>query len=143
MEPGFELDHIGIAVKNLEESFKFYKLMGWSSLKTETVESEKVKVGFIEFNNQVNIELLEATSDESPVAKFIAKRGAGIHHICFRVKNIREVMKTLKSSGVQLINAEPKMGAHNCLVAFIHPKSTGGVLIELSEKQNSEKQRDR
>ncbi len=130
----FELDHIGVAVKSLESGFKFYQALGFTKMETETVESEKVTVGFLKLNNSSSIELLEPTSEDSPVHKFIAKRGEGIHHICLRVKGIKQVMDRLKSKGVQLINDEPKIGAHNCMVAFVHPKSTGGILLELSEK---------
>lgn len=133
----FSMDHIGVAVKSLESGFKFYQALGYSEMETEEVPSEKVKVGFLPLANGCDIELLEPTSEDSPIAKFIAKRGEGIHHICLRVENIQEVMGRLKSKGVQLINDEPKIGAHNCLVAFVHPRSTGGVLLELSEPQDS------
>lgn len=135
MKSEFELDHIAIAVESLEKGRGFYEALGLGPMEVEVVPTEKVKTGFFEVANGASIELLEATDPESPVAKFIAKRGPGIHHICLRVKNIREVMKSLKAKGVQLIDSEPKPGAHNCLVAFIHPKSTGGVLVELSEPQ--------
>lgn len=131
----FALDHIGVAVNSLEEGFKFYQSLGYTKMETEVVESEKVKVGFLPLSNGSNIELLEPTSEESPIAKYILKRGTGIHHICLRVERIEEVLLRLKSNGVQLINDVPKKGAHNCMVAFIHPKSAGGVLIELSEKR--------
>ena len=130
-----ELDHIGIAVNSLEEAKVFYEALGWKSMPSEVVESEKVKVGFLNLENNCALELLESTSTDGPIAKFIEKRGTGIHHICLRVKNIQETLKQLKEKNVQLINSEPKLGAHNCLVAFIHPKSTGGVLIELSQPQ--------
>lgn len=133
MLSGFEIDHIGVAVSNLEQGKLFYEALGFSTMSTEEVPSEMVKVGFLRLDNQASIELLEPTSSESPVAKFIDKRGPGIHHICLRVKDIRATMAQLKSKGMQLINSEPKKGAHNCLVAFVHPKSTGGVLIELSQ----------
>lgn len=131
----FAMDHIGVAVQSLEKGFKFYQALGYEKMETEEVPSEQVKVGFLPLSNGCDIELLEPTSDESPIAKFIAKRGEGIHHICLRVEQIKNVMERLKSKGVQLINDEPKIGAHNCLVAFVHPRSTGGVLLELSEKQ--------
>lgn len=132
----FAMDHIGVAVKSLESGFKFYQALGFDKMEIEEVPSEKVKVGFLPLKNGCDIELLEPLSEDSPVAKFITKRGEGIHHICLRVEGIGEVLKRLKSKGVQLINDEPKLGAHNCLVAFVHPKSTGGVLLELSEKQS-------
>jgi len=131
----FRLDHIGIAVKNLDEGSALYRAMGFRDMYTETVASEKVRVGMFELANGARIELLEPTESESPVGKFLAKRGPGIHHICLRVTDIRSVMRQLKQSGIKLINAEPKVGAHNCLVAFIHPQSAGGVLVELSERQ--------
>lgn len=130
----FELDHIGIAVENLEKGFSFYQALGFTDVESETVESEKVKVGFIPLGNRANIELLEATSQESPIRKFIEKRGPGIHHICLRVQNIDSLLIQLKANGVRLINETAKDGAHGCRVAFIHPASTGGVLIELSER---------
>src|SRR5690606_28768661 len=101
-------DHIGVAVKSLEEGFKIYKTMGWSDLDIEEVPTEKVKVGFIQFENNVNIELLEPTTDDSVIAKFLAKRGPGIHHICYRVKNIEKVMENLKNEGVRLLDEKPR-----------------------------------
>ncbi len=132
----FKLDHIGIAVSNLEDGAKFYRSLGFSSMHVELVPTEKVKVGMFELANQARIELLEPTTPDSPVGKFLEKRGAGIHHICFQVTDIRAVLARLKDQGVQLINEEPTPGAHNCRVAFVHPKSTGGVLVELSEPQS-------
>lgn len=132
----FELDHIGIAVETLQQGKAFYEALGLSPMHVETVEKEKVKVGMFDLGNDARIELLEPLNNDSTIKKYLEKRGPGIHHICLRVKGIRDILKTLKSGGVQLINEEPHMGAHNCLVAFIHPKSTGGVLIELSEKQD-------
>jgi methylmalonyl-CoA/ethylmalonyl-CoA epimerase len=130
----FELDHIGIAVEGLEKGFEFYKALGFTDLETEEVPSEKVKVGFIKLNNRANLELLEPTSQDSTVRKYLEKRGPGIHHICLRVKNIDKILVELKAKGVRLLNEQAKMGAHNCRVAFVHPAATGGVLIELSEK---------
>lgn len=134
MNPNLEVDHIGIAVENIEMAFEFYKALGYSNIKIENVPSEKVRVGFIEFSNRVHIELLESTDVDSPVAKFIAKRGAGIHHICFKTENINKNLSDLKAAGVKLINETPKKGAKNCWVAFVHPSSTNGVLLELSEE---------
>ena len=96
--------------------------------------SEKVRVGFFETLNKTTIELLEPTAEDSPIAKFLSKRGPGIHHICFRVEGLDAMVQHLKDQGVRLINEEPRVGAHNCRVVFVHPKSTGGVLVELSEK---------
>lgn len=137
MKITFELDHIGVAVESLDKGKNFYEALGLGPMDVENVPSEKVKVGFFALGNDANIELLEPTSSDSPVAKFLEKRGPGIHHICLKVSDIRTVLQTLKSKGVQLINDEPRVGAHNCLVAFIHPKSTGGILIELSEPQGA------
>lgn len=129
----FELDHIGIATESLEAGKAFYQAMGLKLDHVEDVKSEKVKVGFFGLDNKCNIELLEPTSDDSTVAKFLEKRGPGIHHICLRVENIRDTIKRLVANGVTMIHPEPFKGAHNCEVAFVHPKSTGGVLIELSQ----------
>jgi len=134
MKMTFELDHIGVAVESLEKGKGFYEALGLGPMVTETVESEKVKVGFFELADGVRIELLEPTEKDSPIAKFLEKRGPGVQQVCFRVKDIRATLKMLKEKGIQLINDEPKAGAHGCLVAFIHPKSTGGVLVELSQR---------
>lgn len=130
----FELDHIGIAVKNLDDGGVFYKALGLKESDREEVTTEKVKVGFYPLGNRSDIELLEGTDPDSPISKFIDKKGPGIHHICLRVKNIDSVVTKLKVAGVRLINETPKQGAHNCRVVFVHPASTGGVLIELSER---------
>ncbi len=128
-----ELDHIGVATPEIKDG-NFFEVLGLSKGGVEEVPTENVKVGFFGTANKANIELLEPTHPESPIAKFLDKRGAGIHHICFRVQGIDELVKTLKAKGVQMINEVPRPGAHNCRVVFIHPKSTGGVLVELSEK---------
>ena len=133
------LDHIGIAVDSIPQGKLIYEILGLKSDHEELVKSEKVKTAFLPLANDCTVELLEATDNESPVAKFLEKKGPGIHHICFRVKNIREVLARLKKAGIQLINEEPKMGAHDMWVAFIHPKATGGVLIELSEPRGDNK----
>lgn len=132
----FAFDHVGIAVESLSASASFYEHMGFKGMHIETVPSEKVRVGMFELENRSKIELLEPTDDDSPVRKFLIKRGPGIHHICLRVKNLRQVLQKLKQGNVQLINNEPVPGAHNCLIAFVHPKATGGVLLELSEPQD-------
>ncbi len=131
----FELDHVAIAVNTLGEGYKFYEQLGFDGMSTEEVPSEKVKTGFLKLGNAANLELLEPTSDDSPVRKFLDKRGPGIHHLCLRVKGIDAIVESLKAKGIRMINEKPKMGAHGARVAFIHPASTGGVLIELSEKQ--------
>ncbi len=129
-----KIEHIGIAVKNLEESNDlFSKLFGQPHYKIEEVESEGVKTSF--FNVGTNkIELLEATKEDSPIAKFIEKKGEGIHHIAFDVDDIEAEIKRLKNEGFIVLNEIPKKGADNKLVAFLHPKSTNGVLIELCQE---------
>jgi methylmalonyl-CoA/ethylmalonyl-CoA epimerase len=135
MDFTYELDHIAIAVESLEKGRIFYEALGLGPMDVEIVPTERVKTGFLELANGPRLELLEATDPESPIAKFLAKRGPGIHHICLRVRDIRAVMASLQDKGIQLIDKEPKPGAHGCLVAFVHPKSTGGVLLELSQRQ--------
>ncbi|MGE4319077.1 MAG: methylmalonyl-CoA epimerase [Deferribacterales bacterium] len=125
-----KIDHIGIAVNNLEEAVKFYTTMGIKPNHFEEVESQKVKVAFIKVGES-NIELLEPTSPESPIAKYIEKKGEGIHHIAYAVANIDKALKKLKEDGAKLINEEPMDGAHGKKVAFVHPKSVNGVLTEL------------
>jgi len=132
-DSSFELDHIGIAVESLDSGSAFYQALGMSESDREEVPSEKVKVSFFPLGNDANIELLEGTSDESPVRKFLQKRGPGIHHICLRVKNLDALVERLKNNNVRLINETPRIGAHNCRVVFVHPASAGGVLVELSE----------
>lgn len=129
----FELDHIGIAVETLEAGSAFYKALGFTDMEVEEVPAQRVKTGFLRLGNQATLELLEPTSPDSTVRKFLDKRGPGIHHICLRVKGIDGILQDLKAKGVRLIDEQAKMGAHGCRVAFIHPASTGGVLIELSE----------
>lgn len=129
----YELDHIAIAVETLSEGAKFYQQIGFGEMHTEEVPQQKVTTGFLKLGNRANIELLEPTSDDSTIKKFLEKRGPGIHHICLRVKGIDKLVESLIAQGVQMIDQKPKLGAHNCRVAFIHPKATGGVLIELSE----------
>ncbi len=128
-----KINHIGIAVKNLEESMKFYKeQLGFQFNGTDEVESQKVKVAFFKIG-EVNIELVQATSPDSPIAKYLEKNREGIHHICYEVEDINSVLDTLKERGVKLIDNEPRKGAHNTKVAFIHPKSSGGVLTEICQ----------
>ena len=126
-----KIEHIGIAVKDLEAANRTYAaLLGIAHYKTETVESEGVDTSFFRVGES-KIELLAATREDSPIAKFLEKRGEGIHHIAFEVKDIRAELKRLKSEGFVLLNEEPKKGADNKLVAFLHPKSANGVLVEL------------
>lgn len=126
------LDHIGVAVENLEASLAVYKLLGVNVLKQETVPTEQVNVAFLA-TGECHLELLEPSSDESPIAKFIAKRGPGVHHICLKVNDLPKVLADLDAAGVRLIDKTPRSGANNKRVAFIHPKAMGGVLVELSE----------
>lgn len=129
-----KIEHIGIAVKDLKESNQlFEKLFGNAPYKEEEVASEGVKTSFF-MNGPNKIELLEATNENSPIAKFIEKKGEGIHHIAFDVENIEEEIIRLQNEGFILINDKPKKGADNKLVVFLHPKSTNGVLIELCQE---------
>ena len=129
-----KIEHIGIAVKSLESSnLLFEKLFGQPPYKQEEVVSEGVKTSFF-MNGPNKIELLEATNSDSPIAKFIDKKGEGIHHIAFDVNDIEEEIKRLKSEGFIVLNEVPKKGADNKLVAFLHPKGTNGVLIELCQE---------
>jgi methylmalonyl-CoA epimerase len=127
------LDHIGIAVKSLDAA-KIYEALGLSIDHVEVVATQGVRTAFLSAGDS-NIELLEPIGPDSTVAKFIEKRGEGIHHICFRVENIEEHLQSLKALGYRLINEAPVPGAHGCRVAFLHPAAGNGVLIELSEKQ--------
>jgi methylmalonyl-CoA/ethylmalonyl-CoA epimerase len=127
-------EHIGIAVKDLAQANAlFAKLLGKTHYKTEAVESENVNTSFFQVG-ETKIELLEATDPSSAIAKFIEKKGEGIHHIAFEVSDIRAEMQRLQNEGFQLLNQEPKRGADNKLICFLHPKSTSGVLIELCQE---------
>ena len=129
-----KIEHIGIAVRNIEEANTVYeRLLGVAPCKMEKVASEGVNTSFFE-TGESKIELLEATNPESAIAKFIAKKGEGIHHIAFGVKDIKAEMTRLTKAGFKLLNEEPKKGADNKLVCFVHPKNTKGVLIELCQE---------
>ncbi len=129
-----KIEHIGIAVKNLVEAEKTYTaLLGISPYKREAVESEHVTTSFFKIG-ETKIELLESTSPESAIAKFIDKKGEGIHHIAYAVNDIISEMKSLKEQGFTLLNETPKKGADNKLICFVHPKSAGGVLTELCQE---------
>jgi methylmalonyl-CoA/ethylmalonyl-CoA epimerase len=133
-----KIEHIGIAVKNLEEANATYRaLLDAEPYKNEEVESEGVITSFFQVGDS-KIELLAATRDDSPVAKFIEKRGEGIHHIAFDVEDIVAEIERLEEKGFVMINKEPKMGADNKLVAFLHPKSANGVLVELCQDATDE-----
>ncbi len=128
-----KLEHIGIAVKSITDSDPLFQiLLGSTCYKVEEVESEGVKTAFYDGNN-VKLELLEATTEDSPISKFIAKRGEGLHHIAFEVDDIEKRMEELKSKGFRLLNEKPKKGADNKLICFIHPKDTNGILIEMCQ----------
>ena len=127
------LDHIGIAVANLEEALRFYRdALGLDIELPEEVPSQRVRAHFIPAGDSA-LELLEATDEESPIAKYIARRGPGLHHITLRVDDIVAALARLKSRGVRLIDEAPRPGAHGSLVAFIHPSSAHGVLVELKQ----------
>ena len=126
------LDHIGIAVRSLDAA-KIYESLGLTVDHVETVDTQKVRTAFLSVGDS-NLELLEPAGDDSPIAKFIEKRGEGIHHICFRVDDIEVQLAKLKAEGYRLVNESPVPGAHGCRVAFLHPSAGNGVLIELSEK---------
>ena len=129
-----KIEHIGIAVKNLEKSNTlFASLFGEKHYKIEEVLSEGVKTSFFQIGTN-KIELLEANNLDSPIAKFISKKGEGVHHIAFAVEDIKAEIKRLKKEGFIILNETPKKGADNKLVAFIHPKSANGILVELCQK---------
>ena len=130
-----KIEHIGIAVKNLDNANQlFKKLFGNEHYKIEAVESEGVSTSFFMLG-ETKIELLQATNENSSIAKFIDKKGEGIHHIAYAVDNIKEEMARLKNEGFDILNAEPKQGADNKLICFLHPKSTNGVLVELCQER--------
>jgi len=128
------LDHIGIAVRSIDAA-KIYEALGLTIEHVETVETQGVRTAFLSVGDS-NLELLEPTGPDSAVAKFIEKRGEGIHHICLRVDDLEEHLARLKQQGFRLINEAPVPGAHGCRVAFLHPAAGNGVLIELSEKHD-------
>ncbi|MFH0734782.1 MAG: methylmalonyl-CoA epimerase [bacterium] len=128
------IEHIGIAVKNLDESIKYYEnILGLKCYAVEEVKEQKVKTAFFQVG-QTKIELLESTEPDGPVGKFIEKKGEGIHHMAFCVNNVEESLKEVESKGVQLIDKTPRKGAEGLNIAFLHPKSTNGVLTELCAK---------
>jgi methylmalonyl-CoA/ethylmalonyl-CoA epimerase len=132
-----KLEHIGIAVKNLSSANElFARLLGKEHYKIEEVASEGVRTAFFELNG-VKIELLEATHENSPIAKFIEKRGEGIHHLAFEVSNIDQSIESYRARGFEPIGPEPKQGADNKMICFLHPKSTQGVLVELCQEIKS------
>ncbi|MEZ4974698.1 MAG: methylmalonyl-CoA epimerase [Cyclobacteriaceae bacterium] len=132
-----KIEHIGIAVSNLEESNRlFAKLLGTSHYKIEEVESEGVRTSFFEVGG-VKIELLEATRPDSPIAKFIEKKGEGIHHLAFAVDDVQKSIAVQEENGFAMINKVPKDGADNKAIAFLHPKTTNGVLVEMCQEKST------
>ncbi len=131
-----KLDHIGIAVANLEESIKFYnQVLGLDVSATEELPDRQLRICMVDMGvGGANIELLWPTHPDSAVAKFIEKKGPGIHHICYRVNDVAAEIEKLIAAGVKMIDSQARPGAHETLVAFVHPKSAGGVLTELAQK---------
>lgn len=131
------LDHIAIAVESIDKAQKVYEDLGFTFKKErEVVPEQGVTTAFAKVDQSANIELLEPYGEDGPIHKYIAKKGQGLHHLCFRVKDIHATCADLKAKGYILLNETPVKGAHNCLVNFLHPKSTGGVLIEVSQPQD-------
>jgi len=131
-----KIEHIGIAVKDMQAATKIYSsLLGYAHYKTEQVASEGVNTAFFTCGDS-KIELLEATSNESAIAKFISKKGEGVHHIAFAVDDIKKEVSRLEKEGFEVLNPEPKIGADNKWVVFLHPKSSNGVLVELCQERN-------
>lgn len=131
-----KVDHIGIAVKSIEASAKLYtEVLGLKLHGIEEVAEQKVKVAFLPVGD-TEVELLESTSEDGPIAKFIEKKGEGIQHIAFRVDNIEKALDEMRAKGIQLIDEKPRYGAGGARIAFLHPKSTNGVLIELCERED-------
>jgi methylmalonyl-CoA epimerase len=132
-----KISHLGIATKGIEEALKFWEnALGLENVHTEVVEDQKVRVAMLPIG-ETRIELLEPTSPDSPISKFLEKRGGGIHHIAVEVEDIEAALLKLKSEGARLIDEHPRIGAENCLVAFVHPSSASGVLLELVQKQEN------
>ncbi len=129
-----KLDHIGIAVKNLDETLKFYSdVLGLECQGTEVVEEQKVKVAFWPIGD-TELELLESTTDDGPIAKHIERSGEGVQHLAFKVENIEEAIEYMTSKGMKMIDEKPRYGAGGAKIAFVHPKSSHRVLVELSER---------
>ncbi len=134
MRPPSTIDHLGIAVHSIEEASPLYRdVLGLTAGGTEEIPDQKVRVAFFQIG-EVRIELLEPTSDDSPIARFLKRRGPGLHHIAYRVENLPATLVALKVAGVQLIDEAPRDGAHGMKIAFVHPKSTGGVLTEFCQR---------
>ena len=126
-----KINHLGIATKGIEEALKFWQdSLGLEQTHAEIVEEQKVRVAMLPIG-ETRIELLEPTSEDSPISKFLEKRGGGIHHIAVEVEDIEAALLQMKQNGARLIDEKPRVGAENCLIAFVHPASSGGVLLEL------------
>jgi methylmalonyl-CoA/ethylmalonyl-CoA epimerase len=137
--PTSHVEHIGIAVKNLQESIQMYeRILGVPCYNVEEIPEQKVRTAFFKIG-QTKIELLESTDPEGPVGKFIEKNGEGVHHIAFAVENLADALKEIEVKGYQLIDKQPRQGAEGLNIAFLHPKSTGGVLLELCENPSIKK----
>jgi methylmalonyl-CoA/ethylmalonyl-CoA epimerase len=133
------VEHIGIAVSNLQESIKLYELiLGMPCYNVEEISDQKVRTAFFKIG-QIKIELLESTDPGGPIGKFIKKKGEGVHHIAFAVENLADALKEVEAKGFQLIDKHPRQGAEGLNIAFLHPKSTGGVLLELCENPSIKK----
>lgn len=133
-----KINHLGIATKGIDEALKFWKdALGLENIHTEIVEDQKVRVAMLPLGES-RIELLEPTSEDSPISKFLEKRGGGIHHIAVEVEDIAAALEKLKGRGVRLIDESPRIGAEGCLVAFVHPSSANGVLLELVQTPATE-----
>jgi methylmalonyl-CoA epimerase len=129
-----KINHLGIATKGIEDALRFWEdSLGLESVHTEVVEEQKVRVAMLPIGES-RIELLEPTSEDSPISKFIEKRGGGIHHVAVEVDDIEAALARLKSQGARLIDESPRIGAEGCLVAFVHPAASGGVLLELVQE---------
>lgn len=132
------LDHIGIACENLDDSSSFWSLLGLIQGDDELVEDQGVTTRFFSTSEKdpstPKIELLEPTGEDTPIGKFLSKRGPGVQQVCFRVEDIESVISLLLENGIQMIDTVPRRGAHGAMIAFVHPKSTGGVLVELAQK---------
>ena len=133
-----KIDHLGIATKSIEEALKFWQdSLGLENIHTEVIAEQKVRVAMLPIGES-RVELLEPTSDDSPISKFLEKRGGGIHHIAIEVENIEASLAKLKATGARLIDEKPRLGAEGCLIAFVHPATTGGVLLELVQSKNKD-----
>jgi methylmalonyl-CoA/ethylmalonyl-CoA epimerase len=140
-EGGFSIlgiDHIGIATTDLDKASTFWSIIGMNQNPVdELVQDQGVKIRFFEFDkhiSQTRVELLEPTAEDTPIGKFISNRGVGIQQVCLEVKGLGKLLEHLKHNQIELIDEIPRKGAHDCIIAFVHPKSTGGVLVELSER---------